>query len=87
VWALAAGAEAICQIRKQGEEFAEGEYFTFGHVSNDAKYKYAGLRMGLARALAMDAQSVYIALDNKGVARQSDANDKRPLLLVFKKPR
>jgi hypothetical protein len=35
----------------------------------------------------MDGQSVYIVLDNKGVGRQNDAGDKRPLLLVFKRPR
>lgn len=87
IWALVAGAEAVCQIVKHGKEFSEGDCFSFSHVSNDAKYKYAGLRMGLARALAVDAQSLYIALDNKGVGRQSDPADKRPLLLVFKKPR
>lgn len=86
IWALCANSDAICQVKWNGSEYIEGEHWSFGHVANDAKYKYAGLRMGLARGLAMDAGSIYIALDNKGVGRQSDPADKRPLLLVFKRP-
>lgn len=87
IWALCANSDAVCQVKRNGTEYAEGEYWSFAHVAEDAKYKYAGLRMGLARGLAMDAQSIYIVLDNKGVGRQADPNDKRPLLLVFKRPR
>jgi hypothetical protein len=87
VWALCANSDAICQVKRNGNEFAEGEYWSYAHVAEDPKYRYMGLRMGLARGLAMDGQSVYIVLDNKGVGRQNDAGDKRPLLLVFKRPR
>jgi hypothetical protein len=87
LWALSANADAICLLKWNGQEYAEGEYWTFGHVSNDAKYRYAGLKMGLARGLAMNAQSIYVVLDNKGVGRQVDSADKRPLLLIFKRPR
>ena len=87
IWALDANSDAICQVKWNGQDYIEGEWYSFGHVSNDAKNRYGGLRMGLARGLAMDGQSIYIALDNKGVARQGDPNDKRPLLLVFKRPR
>ena len=86
LWALSANADALCMLTWNGQDYVEGEYWTFGHVSNDPKYRYAGLKMGLARGLAMDGQSVYVVLDNKGVGRQGDANDKRPLLLVFKRP-
>jgi hypothetical protein len=64
----------------------EGETWSYAQVAEDPKYKFTGLRMGLARGLAMDGQSIYIALDNKGVGRQADQADKRPLLLVFKRP-
>ncbi|MDB5051807.1 MAG: hypothetical protein JWO30_4878 [Fibrobacteres bacterium] len=87
LWALSANADALCQLKWNGKEYAEGEYWTFGHVSNDPKYRYAGLKMGLARGLAMDGQAIYVVLDNKGVGRQGDLADKRPLLLVFKRPR
>ncbi len=86
LWALSANADAICQLKWNGQEYTEGDYWTFGHVSNDPKYGYAGLKMGLARGLAMDGQSIYVVLDNKGVGRQGDPADKRPLLLVFKRP-
>jgi hypothetical protein len=86
IWALCANSDAICQVKWNGSEYVEGEHWSFGYVANDPKYKYAGLRMGLARGLAMDAGSIYIALDNKGVGRQSDPADKRPLLLIFKRP-
>ena len=86
IWALCANSEAICQVKWTGSEYAEGEYWSFAHVADDPKYKYGGLRMGLARGLAMDARSIYVALDNKGVGRQADPGDKRPLLLVFKRP-
>jgi hypothetical protein len=86
LWALSANADAIVQLKWTGSEYAEGEYWTFGHVSGDPKYRYGGLKTGLARGLAMDGQSIYVVLDNKGVGRQGDPNDKRPLLLVFKRP-
>ncbi|MEO7423824.1 MAG: hypothetical protein ABI036_01480 [Fibrobacteria bacterium] len=86
LWALYANADAICLLKWNGQEYAEGEYWTFGHVSNDPQYRYAGLKMGLARGLALNGQSVYVVLDNKGVGRQGDPADKRPLLLVFKRP-
>jgi hypothetical protein len=86
LWALSANADAIVQLKWNGSEYAEGEYWTFGHVSGDPKYRYGGLKTGLARGLAMDGQSIYVVLDNKGVGRQGDPNDKRPLLLVFKRP-
>ncbi len=87
LWALCANSDAIAQLKWNGSEYSEGPYWSYAHVIEDAKYKYAGLRMGLARGLAMDGQSVFIALDNKGVGRRADPNDKRPLLLVFKRPR
>ncbi len=86
IWALDANSDAICQVKWNGQDYIEGEHWSFGHVSNDSKYRYGGLRMGLARGLAMDGQSIYIAIDNKGVARAGDPADKRPLLLVFKRP-
>jgi hypothetical protein len=85
-WALAANADAVTHLKWTGKEYAEAESWTFGHVTNDAKYRYMGLRMGLARGLAMDGESIYVVLDNKGVGRQADITDKRPLLLVFKRP-
>jgi hypothetical protein len=87
LWALCANSDAVAQLKWNGSEYAEGESWSYAHVTEDPKYKYAGLRMGLARGLAMDGQSVYVALDNKGVGRQADPGDKRPLLLVFKRPR
>jgi uncharacterized protein YjiK len=87
LWALSANADAICMLKWNGHEYTEGEYWTFGHVSNDPKYRYAGLKTGLARGLAMDGQVIYVVMDNKGVGRQGDLADKRPLLLVFKRPR
>lgn len=87
VWALCANSDALCQVKRNGNEYAEAEYWSYAHVAEDAKYRYTGLRMGLARGLAMDGQSIYIVLDNKGVGRQNDTGDKRPLLLVFKRPR
>jgi len=85
-WALCANSDAIAQVKWTGSDYAEGQYWTYAQVAEDPKYKFAGLRMGLARGLAMDARHVFIAVDNKGVGRQADANDKRPLLLVFKRP-
>lgn len=87
IWALCANSDAIAQVKWNGSEYVEGEHWSFGHVSNDPKFRFAGLRMGLARGLAMDGESIYIALDNKGVGRQAEPADKRPLLLVFKRPK
>jgi len=86
LWALCANSDAVALLKRNGPDYAEGAYWSFSQVIEDAKYKFAGLRMGLARGLAMNSQFVFIALDNKGVGRKADPSDKRPLLLVFKRP-
>jgi hypothetical protein len=86
-WALESASDAVCLLKWNGQEYSEGEYWTYSHVANDPKYRYVGLKMGQARGLAVDEHSLYVVLDNKGVSRQGDPADKRPLLLVFKRPR
>jgi hypothetical protein len=53
-------------------------------VSDQGKYLVAAARE--PRGLALDGESIYVVLDNKGVGRQADITDKRPLLLVFNRP-
>lgn len=87
LWALESAADAICLLKHNGDGFEVGEYWSYSHVTEDSKYRYKGLKMGLGRGIALDSQYLYLVLDNKGVSREADPVDKRPLLLVFTRPR
>ncbi len=86
LYALEGSANAICSLTPDADgHMEEGQCWSFAATSEDAKYRYRGLK-GIARGLAMDEAHIYVALDNKGLARESDPKDRRPQILVFKRP-
>jgi hypothetical protein len=86
VYALLGSADAVCTFKPTAESpFDESTCWSFATTVQDPKFSYRGLK-GIARGLAVDESHVYIALDNKGIARESDPKDRRALLLVFKRP-
>lgn len=86
LYALEGSANVICSLSPDAEgQMEEGQCWSFAATAEDAKYRYRGLK-GIARGLAIDEAHIYIALDNKGLARESDPKDRRPQILVFKRP-
>ena len=58
------------------------------HIVNDPEYLYQHEQFGAktAEGLAMDRDRVYVILDNNNDARRMYPSDRRPLLLVMKRP-
>jgi hypothetical protein len=55
-------------------------------VVTAADLRYTDMRYGKAEGLCMDRRHVYIILDNNGLGRENNPEDKRPILLVLKRP-
>jgi hypothetical protein len=86
VYALVGSADAICTLKPgEGGALEENVCFSFAATAQDANVRYKGLK-GLGRGLAVDEGRIYVVLDNKGLARESDPKDRRPQILIFKRP-
>ncbi len=62
--------------------------WSYAHIVNDPEYLYQHEQFGAktAEGLAMDRDRVYVILDNNNDARRMYPSDRRPLLLVMKRP-
>jgi hypothetical protein len=86
VISLSGAADAICLLKPNNGEIDESVCWTYGNTIQDAKYSYGGLKSGIGKGLAVDQNHFYVVLDNKGLGRTIDKKDRRPLLLVFRRP-
>lgn len=87
VYALVGSADAVCTLKPgEGGALEESSCFSFAAAAQDPKVRYKGLK-GLGRGLAVDDNRLYVVLDNRGLARESDPKDRRPQILVFTRPR
>ena len=87
LYALARNAEAVVRFAYDGEELLELEVWSYAAVTNDPEFAYLDMTYGRAEGLCMDAERVYIVLDNNGQGRQTDPTDTRPQLFIFSRPR
>lgn len=86
LFALQRGAEVISKIKYQHGELIEGPAWMFDKTVNRDDLRYTSLKYGKAEGLAMDASKVYVILDTNGESRLNNAEDKRSMLLIFKRP-
>jgi hypothetical protein len=86
VFALARNSHLVLELRKRAGVWLEGSAWSYAGTENDPRFSYTDARFGLGEGLALDAEHVYVALDNNGTARGSDSSDHRPLLFVFRRP-
>lgn len=86
VFALQRGAEAITQLTYGGDALKEMNAWSFDKTVNREDLRYKSVKYGKAEGLAMDASKVYLVLDTNGESRLNDAEDKRSMLLIFKRP-
>ncbi|MBT5873614.1 MAG: hypothetical protein HOH43_09360 [Candidatus Latescibacteria bacterium] len=87
VWALNRNSDAVTRISFGEADLVEHERWSFSAAVNTPELKYENMRFGMAEGIHMDADQIYIILDNNGIARFQDRNDARPILLVFERPR
>jgi hypothetical protein len=77
---------AVCEFDYKTGSFVEKKIWSFAHVEDHSDYQYTDSRYGHAEGLCMDAEYIYVIVDNNRDARKSNPEDKRPLLFVFKNP-
>jgi hypothetical protein len=87
LYALARGLELITRV----EVSANGDCFDYPvwsleHVLDDSEYRYLDSTYGQAEGFCMDAERIYVILDNNGQARTAFPEDNRPLLFIFERP-
>jgi hypothetical protein len=85
-YVLERNAYAVSRVHEVNGRFRAGEGWSYEHIETSQKYRYADMRYGKAEGLCIDADSVYMVLDNNNVARAAAAEDRRPLLLIFDRP-
>ncbi len=56
-------------------------------AENDARFAYVDRVYGLGEGLAITEDQIVVVLDNNQQARVAGAADRRPILLVFERPR
>jgi len=88
VFILQRGSSTVRKTRRYMEPGNELEMWSFEHINHHPKYTYQHERFGAntAEGLAMDHDRVYIILDNNNDARRMYPSDRRPLLLILKRP-
>jgi len=87
IWVLHRNLELIGKLEWKGGKYVENEIgWSFRHILKLPDWAYLADRFGTAEGLAMDASYFYVVLDNNGSGRKRDTKDKRPLLLVLKRP-
>jgi uncharacterized protein YjiK len=86
LYVLQRNSDAVCKLVYGGPISEEKEVWSFGHIVNREDLRYSNMKYGLAEGLCMDAERVYLILDNNGDCRASDPDDTRPLLLIMERP-
>jgi len=83
---LQRNAEIISSLIYGGPVLEEKDLWSFGHIVNREDLRYSNIKYGLAEGFCMDANRIYLILDNNGDCRASDPDDRRPLLLIMERP-
>lgn len=86
VYALHRNAELIHRwVKNDSGQFEEIDEWSFAHIVNHPAHAYQDMTYGHAEGLAVDDEHFYVILDNNGVPKSKQGNDKRPLLIVIKR--
>jgi hypothetical protein len=72
--------------RGENGDWTEATAWSYRHIENDDQWRYQSSIFGHGEGLAIDDQFFYVVFDNNQMARVQNADDNRPLLLVFKNP-
>ncbi|MCK5118771.1 MAG: esterase-like activity of phytase family protein [Candidatus Latescibacteria bacterium] len=86
LFVLQRNAEVISNLIYGGPILEEKDVWSFGHIVHREDLRYSNMKYGLAEGLCMDAERIYLILDNNGDCRASNPDDRRPLLLIMKRP-
>lgn len=87
VYVLFRNADLVTTLERKGNEMVEGNRaWSFRATVTDSRFAYQDSQFGMGEGIAVDAQHIYIVLDNNAIARKVSISDKRPALLIFQRP-
>lgn len=87
VWVLFRNADLITTLELGTDGWREGaQGWSFRSVVNHPDHAYSNMQFGQAEGLAVDERHFYVVIDNNQMARAADPTDKRPLLLILRRP-
>ena len=87
LYALERNAYLICQLIPGEQGYEEGPAWSYEHIATSAELRYVTMTFGRGEGLCMDADRIYVILDNNGQARESQPDDHRPLILIMARPK
>ncbi|MCF8039119.1 MAG: esterase-like activity of phytase family protein, partial [Desulfohalobiaceae bacterium] len=87
LYVLQRGAYLVCRMIQGETGYEEGSAWSYESIVTSPELRYANMRFGRAEGLCMEDDLVYVILDNNGQAREASPNDRRPILLIMKRPK
>ncbi|NQU42350.1 esterase-like activity of phytase family protein [bacterium] len=86
MYALLRSINAVCRLEREGDRFVEKDVWSFDHIVRATELRYALMLYGRGEGLCLDENFVYVILDNNHNPQLRDPEDRRPLLLVMRRP-
>ena len=87
VYTLVRSAHLLMRLSRTAQGWQEGVAWSYAAAENASHLAYADRTYGMAEGLAIGEDKIFIILDNNGIARAASADDHRPLLYLFERPR
>jgi hypothetical protein len=86
IYALARNAEAIVELERKDQGWKEGHAWSFSQAVRDPRHAYLAQKYGQAEGLTMNAEQIYLVIDNNRSGRVADPKDRRATLFIFQRP-
>lgn len=81
-YALHRNANVIIElIKNKSGQYVEGKSWSFANIIYNPEYAYEDNTYGFAEGLAVDDDYFYVVIDNNGISRANNVEDKHPLLI------
>lgn len=86
LYVLQRGAYAISKLIRSGQTSEEKDFWSYESIVTSEELRYADMTYGRGEGFCMDAERIFVVLDNNGEPRYLDPEDCRPLLLIMERP-
>lgn len=86
VWTLQRNLQVISLLKLTPDGAEEQRFYSFAQSENSPALRYQDMRYGRAEGICVDADKIYILMDNNGDKLIADKEDSRPRLLIFERP-
>jgi len=81
VFALFRNAHLVVELTRTPEGWEEIDAWTYRHIETNPRWAYKAQTYGQAEGLAIRGRDVFLIFDNNNGGRQSDPEDRRPMLI------